>query len=105
MPVVKKKQTVAAVQPHSQLFVILHDESKSRHFIAERSELVFAKKDNLKTGTYATFTRNGDRSSRCRGLVVLSGNASNNIYQNSSFDFLIKVPKIIVNQVWRSSIR
>ena len=58
---------------HSQLFVVLHDEKTSRHFMAEWDGLVFSKRDNLKPGTYATFTGNGERSSRFKGVVVLSG--------------------------------
>ena len=60
----------------TESFVLLYDEKNSRHAIFAHDQLVFAKKDNLKVDTYATFSGNGDRSSKCRGIVVSAGKPS-----------------------------
>ena len=86
MPAKKSKQiminestisrtTTESTTSKSDVFVLLRDERNSRHVIFPRDKLIFAKKDNLKIGTYACFKGNGDRSSRCRGIVVLTGNS------------------------------
>ena len=59
------------------MFVLLHEQKKSRHFIAKREDLVFSEKDNLKSGAHAIFNGTGERSSRCNCLVDLSGKTVN----------------------------
>jgi hypothetical protein len=78
MPAKKAKQTTTneTTTSKAESFVLLRDEKDSRHAVFERDQLVFAKKDNLKVGTYGTFNGNGTRSSKCRGIVVLRGKPS-----------------------------
>lgn len=71
------KKTKGALVDESKVFVLLHDREKGRHFIAKQAELIYSRKDNLKPGSYATFSRNEDRSSRCKCMVVLSGKIFN----------------------------
>jgi hypothetical protein len=97
------KKAKGASSGEGQLFVILHDEKNSRHFLSSRDQLMFSKKDNLKVGTFATFSGNGDRSSRCRCLVVISGKLFNQLDQNYHCLFLSQARKNIVKQVCASS--
>lgn len=54
-------------------FVLLRDEQTSRHVMFRRDQLSCSKKDDFKTGSYATFHGDGDLSTRCRGIIVLAG--------------------------------
>ena len=54
-------------------FVLLRDEKTSRHFMFRRDQLSSSKKDNFKIGTHAIFHGDADQSTRCRGVIVLSG--------------------------------
>ena len=78
MPAKRTRQqtTKGATVSKVESFVVLRDEKSSRHAVFARERLVFAKKDNLKIGTFASF--NGDVSlvSKCRGIVVLAGKSS-----------------------------
>lgn len=60
-------------------FVVLCDERNSRHAVYAHDQLLFAKKDNLNKGTYATFNGGGNRASKYRGIVVLAGNSFDKI--------------------------
>ena len=57
----------------SDSHVVLYDKAKSEHLVPARSILMYAKKDNLRVGTYATFQGEGDRSFRFRGQVIMEG--------------------------------
>lgn len=74
MPVKKKKLVSTG---RSQMFVLLHEQKKRRHFVAKREDLAFAEKDNLAPGTHAIFNGPGEHSSPCKCLVVFTGKSAN----------------------------
>ena len=90
MPAKKGKHTTASSITTSKpdSFVLLRDEKNSRHVVFPRDQLVCAKKDSLKVGTYATFEGNGDRKSKCRGIVVLGGKLPVKRQEKTSWLFL-----------------
>jgi hypothetical protein len=70
MPPKKTKQ-----QPLNQvnMFVVLCNNKTSHPHVLPRDKLSYAKKDDLKVGTFATFNGAGDRSSRCQGIIIMTG--------------------------------
>ncbi|CAF1241573.1 unnamed protein product [Adineta steineri] len=66
MPQKKTKKIV-----DESMWVVLYDEKNSSHHIVARDKLTFAKKDNLRIGTPASYNGDGDRANRVRGKVIV----------------------------------
>jgi hypothetical protein len=70
-----KKAKQPVVKPLNVFFVLHYSES-SRRLVASRENLVIGKKESLKIEISATFREQGNRSSRCWGLIIMSDKTS-----------------------------
>jgi hypothetical protein len=70
----KKTKQPAVKRPN--VFFVLHESESSRHLVVSCENLVNGKKENLKVGSSAAFHEEGDRSSRCRGSIIMKGKTS-----------------------------
>ncbi|CAF4002871.1 unnamed protein product, partial [Rotaria sordida] len=68
----QKKQKEPLVK-QLNTYVALRDKKTSRCYVVSRDHLSFAKKDNLKVGTSATFNEPNDPSHRFHGIVITCG--------------------------------
>ena len=75
----KKSEKQEQCSASGSSFVILHDEKKSHHTVVPYGTLVNCKTNHLKVGSTASFNGNGNRSARCRGVIIFIGKFYENI--------------------------
>jgi hypothetical protein len=81
-------------------FVVLHDEKNSRHIVVPYRTLVNCKTNQLKLASSASFNGNGDRSARCKGVIVCIGKLSEYIGRRSMNFSIHKARKNSVIRRW-----
>jgi hypothetical protein len=57
----------------SNMYVVLRDNKNSGFRVVPHDKLLYAKKDNLKPGTFAMYYEDGNLSAPFHGTVIMSG--------------------------------